>query len=83
MVVIDNNNNNKYISRALNPSVSNLREAQSAAQVQLKLSKVHYSIKNQANKETSDVRKQTHNSQGWADKGARSKQQVNNSLYIT
>ena len=29
----------KYISRALNPSVSNLPEAQSAVRVQLKLSK--------------------------------------------
>ena len=29
-----NNNNNKYISRALNPSVSNLYEAQGAVHVQ-------------------------------------------------
>ena len=32
----NNDNNNKYMSRALNPSVSNLHEAQSAVRVQLK-----------------------------------------------
>ena len=37
-----NNNNNKYISRVLNPSVSNQPEAQSAVHVQLKLSKLHF-----------------------------------------
>ena len=31
------NNNNKYISRALNPSVSNLHVAQNAVHVQLKM----------------------------------------------
>ena len=34
-------NNYKYISRALDPSVSNLHEAQSAVQVQLKPNKPH------------------------------------------
>ena len=38
-------NNNKYISWALNPSVSNLHEAQSAVRVQLKLSKLHIQLK--------------------------------------
>ena len=33
------NNNNKYISKALNPSIINLHEAQSAVHVQLKPSK--------------------------------------------
>ena len=37
--------NNKYISRALNPSVSNQPEAQSAVHVQLRLSKVHVQLK--------------------------------------
>ena len=37
--VSNNDSNNKYISRALNPSVSNLPEAQSAVHVQLQLSK--------------------------------------------
>ena len=35
----NSNNNNEYTSRALNPSVSNLHEAQSAVHVQLKPSK--------------------------------------------
>ena len=38
-------NNDKYISRALNPSVSNQPEAQSAVHVQLKLSKLHIQLK--------------------------------------
>ena len=37
--------NNKYISRALNPSVSNQPEAQSAVHVQFKLSKLHIQFK--------------------------------------
>ena len=40
-----NNNNNNYISRALNPSVSNQLETQSAVHVQLKLSKLHVQLK--------------------------------------
>ena len=39
------NNINKYISRALNPSVSNLPEVQSAVHAQLKLSKLHVQLK--------------------------------------
>ena len=39
--ILPNNNNNKYISRVLNPSVSNLHEAQSTVHVQLKLRKPH------------------------------------------
>ena len=43
----DNSNNNKYkyIFRALNPSMSNQPEAQNAAHVQLKLSKLHIQLK--------------------------------------
>ena len=37
--------NNKYISSALNPSVSNQPEAQSAVHVQFKLSKLHIQLK--------------------------------------
>ena len=44
-VTIDNNNNNKYISRALNPSVSNQPEAESAVHVQVKMSKLHIQLK--------------------------------------
>ena len=40
-----NSDNNKYISKALNPSVSNLHEAQSAVNVQLKLSKLYIQVK--------------------------------------
>ena len=43
--MIDDNNNNKYISGALNPSASSLPEAQSAVHVQLKLSKLHIQLK--------------------------------------
>ena len=39
-----NNNNNKYISRVFNPSVSNLTEAQSTVHVQLKPSKLHIQL---------------------------------------
>ena len=35
------NNDNNYISRVLNPSVSSQPEAQSAVHFQLKLSKLH------------------------------------------
>ena len=38
-------NNNNNISKALNPSVSNLHEAESAVRVQLKLSKQHIQLK--------------------------------------
>ena len=41
----DDNNNDKYISRAVNPSVGNLPEAQSAVHVQLKLSNLHIQLK--------------------------------------
>ena len=41
----NNNNNNKYISRALNPFVSNQPEAESAVHVQLKLTKPHIQLK--------------------------------------
>ena len=40
-----NNDNNKYISRALNPSVSNLPDAQNTVHVQFKLSKLHIQLK--------------------------------------
>ena len=78
----NNNNNKKYISRALNPSVSNLTEAQSAVHVQLKLSKLHIQLKprkqrNQRRQKTKQ-NKQTNKSRWWAGKGARSKYQVNN-----
>ena len=64
-----NNNNNKYISRALTPSVSNLPEAQSAVHVQLKLSK-------QRNQRRQENKTKTNKSLGWAGKGARSKYQL-------
>ena len=35
----------KYISKALNPSVSNLHDAASAVSLQLKLSKLHIQLK--------------------------------------
>ena len=41
----NNNNNSKYISRAPNPSVSNLAEAQSAVHVPLKLNKLRIQLK--------------------------------------
>ena len=79
-------NNNKNISRTLNPSVSNQPEAQST--FQLKLSKLHIQLKpskqkcsdvkrknNNNNRKTS---KQTNKSRELAGKGARSKHQVNN-----
>ena len=55
-------NNNEYISRALNPSVSNLPKAQSAVHVQLKLSKLHIQLKpskqrNQRRQENKENRK--------------------------
>ena len=55
------NSNNKYISRALNHSVSHLPQAQSAVHVQWKLSKLHYSIKTKQTKKpaTSKNKKQT------------------------
>ena len=40
-----NNNNNNNISKAINPSVNNLHEAQNAVHVQLKLSKLHIQLK--------------------------------------
>ena len=46
----NNNSNNKYISKALNPSVSNQPEAQSAVHVQSKLNKLHHSIKTKQTK---------------------------------
>ena len=52
----NNNNNNKYIPRALNPSVSNLHEAQSAVHGHLKLSKLHIQLK--PNKQRNQRRKQ-------------------------
>ena len=45
IAVINNNNNNKYISRALNPAVSNQPGAQSAVHVQWKLCKLHIQLK--------------------------------------
>ena len=50
-------NNNNSISRALNPSVSNLHEAQSAVHVPLKLNKLYIFNWNPANKETTAVKK--------------------------
>ena len=44
-LIFYNNNNNKYISKALNPSVRNLHEAQSAAHVYLNLSKLPIQLK--------------------------------------
>ena len=68
----------KYISKALNPSVSNLHEAQSTVHVYLKLNKQHIQLK--PNKEISDVKtnKNRQQSRGWAGEGARSKYSVNN-----
>ena len=44
-LIFYNNNNNKYISKALNPSVNNLCEVQSAVHVPLKLIKLHIQLK--------------------------------------
>ena len=52
----NNSNNNKYIFRALNPSVSNLHEARSAVLIQLKPNN-HTVNQHRANKETSTVKK--------------------------
>ena len=73
----NNNNNNEYISRELNPSVSNQPEDQGAVHVQLKLSKLHIQLK--PSKQRNQRRRKTRNkSRGWAGKGARSKYSVNN-----
>ena len=56
----DNNDNYEYIARALNPSVSNLPEAQSAVHCQLKLKQTTYSIKTkQTKKPATSKNKQT------------------------
>ena len=55
----DNNNNYEYIARALNPSVSNLPEAQSAVNVQLKLSILHIQLTKQTKKPATSKNKQT------------------------
>ena len=78
----NNNNNNEYISRELNPSVSNQPEDQGAVHVQLKLSKLHIQLK--PSKQTSDVKKQQQQQKNKQTnkqkpgKGARSKYQVKN-----
>ena len=47
------NDNNKYISKALNPSISDPHEAQSAVNAQLKPSKTtHKKTKTKKNKQT-------------------------------
>ena len=60
-------NNNKYISRALNPSVSNLPEAQSAVHIQLKLSKLHIQLKpsKQRNQRCQENKKQKKAGDRW------------------
>ena len=57
MTCRENNNGNEYISKALNPPVSNLHRAQSAVHVQLKLSKLHIRLK--PNKERNQRRQNT------------------------
>ena len=76
-------NSNKYISRALNPSVRKLPEAPSAVHVQPKLRKLHIQLKpskqwNQRLQKNKTKKNKTKKSRGWAGKGARSKCQVNN-----
>ena len=64
---------NKYISKTLNPTISDLHEAKSAVHVRLKPSK-------QTNKQkTATSRK----SRGWAGEGARCKYQIYGYLYIS
>ena len=67
-----NNNNYKYISRALNPPMSNLHEAQSAVHVQLKLSKLHIQSK-LSKQRNQQLQKENKKSRRWAGEGARSK----------
>ena len=56
-----NNNNNNNISKAINPSVNNLHEAQNAVHVQLKLSQLHTQWKpsKQKNQRRQNNNKQT------------------------
>ena len=65
----NNHKNNKYISRALNPSLSNLPEAQSAVHVQLETEQTTYSIKTKQTKKPSMSRKQKTNKQTKAGDG--------------
>ena len=66
----NNNSNNKYISKALNPSVSNQPEAQSALLVPLKLSKLRNQLKpnKQRNQQRQKTNKQT-KARDWRVKG--------------
>ena len=68
----------QYISRALNPSVSNLPEAQSAVHVQLKLSKLHIQLKpsKQRNQRRQENKKQKPGMGGYSKQRPRRKSQA-------
>ena len=51
---ISNKNNDKYISKALNPSISNLHEAQEHSTRSVKTKQAYKQIKNE---KTSDIKK--------------------------